>query len=104
MAESEVSLGFITELNPSEKVQYGRDRRTNIFDNSTEFITPKPPLTEIDTVNDDLEAAIQAAENGNKQQKDFLAQTAVPNWDKKMRKLADYVDDVADGDTNIINL
>lgn len=99
MAKAKVKLDFI-KLTVPEKIQYGRDRVTDMTGNGN-FTTPDIPLADITTVSDDLEDAYNEAQGGGPTETAAL-NAAELVWDDKMRKEAAYVSRIADGSVVII--
>lgn len=99
MGKAKVKLDFIKLAVPA-KIQYGRDRVIDLTGNAN-FTTPEPSLAEITDACNDLETKYNAAQGGGP------AQTTAQNQsekvlDERMRKLANYVTRIADGDVVII--
>lgn len=98
--KAKVSRGFLKE-EPLKKTEVGNEVITGISGHSTVFVTPVPPVSELTLVNETLHAKILAALNGDKEAIEER-NAAEKAWDAKFKKAANYVDDLADGDTLII--
>jgi len=100
MAKAKVKINFI-KIPVPEKIQYARDRVDDMTGNAN-FATPDPALASITAAALDLENKHLAAQGGGPA--DTIAQNAAEAvLDDLMRDEADYVDDIADGDTVIIS-
>lgn len=83
-----------------EKVSRGRKAYSEMSDNPS-FPNPDVPLTELKDATDVLEARYLDARNGGKENTVLMRQ-AEAVWNDKMRKLARYVERIADEDTAIV--
>jgi hypothetical protein len=100
MPVAKVKLDFISNLNVSEKIQYGRDRNDDM-QASGNFTTPDVAYATITTNNDNLETTHLAAAGGGPAQTAAMY-AAEKVWDTAFRKQCAYVDRIADGDEVII--
>ena len=96
MTKAKTKLNF-TKIPVSNKIVFGRDRIVDMTGNAN-FPAPTPSLATVTSVTNNLETKHLAALGGGAMQ--MTAQNAaVAVWDDTMRKLAAYVDGVADGNT-----
>jgi hypothetical protein len=99
MRKSEVILDFL-RLPYAGKVEFGRNMVLRMTGNLS-FPTPDVPLSQITTASNSLETAFNAAQGGGPQQTAAL-HLASKQWDGLMRKLAIYVNRIADGNEAMI--
>ncbi|MBI4932049.1 MAG: hypothetical protein HY841_14930 [Bacteroidetes bacterium] len=96
MKKAKVKRNFI-KIPVSNKILFGRDRVVDMTGNAN-FLTPIPSLATVTTVTNNLETKHLASEGGGPAQ--TVARDAAEEvWNSTLRKLADYVDGIADGDT-----
>ncbi|MFZ4455476.1 MAG: hypothetical protein ACOYOT_04575 [Bacteroidales bacterium] len=84
----------------AQKVEFGKGV-ISLMKNNPKFPTPDVSLTELETVNDLLEARSVAAMSGGKEATALMRQTET-EWSDMMRTMARYVDRIADGDSAVI--
>ena len=82
------------------KIEFGRNVNGKMKGNAN-FSTPDVPLDDLSAKTDLLETRSVASLSGGKESKALVHQTEV-EWDDLMRKMAKYVDRIADGDDAII--
>lgn len=82
------------------KITRGRNVVSGMSENPN-FPTPDIPLIELSEATDNLESCFIASANGGKEET-ILMHQAEEVWNGKMRKLAKYVDRIADGDEAIM--
>jgi len=99
MKKDKVVFDFI-RLTPTEKPEFG----TNVIQKMTgnpKFLTPDESLDSLRIKNDLVQSRSVAALSGGKESTLLLHQ-AIDEWDDAMRKEANYVNRIADGDGAII--
>ena len=99
MKKDFVVLDFV-RIPVSEKVEFIRSVSTKMKENPN-FPTPDVSLDELDAKADQLESRSVAALGGGKEAKALMRQ-AEAEANKLLRKMAKYVDRIADGDVAII--
>lgn len=99
MKKNHVVFNFI-RFNYSQKVEKGRNVVANMKDNP-KFATPDVPVETLEAKTEELETCRIDALNGGREAAALLRQK-VAEWDDMMRKEANYVDRIADGDEVII--
>ncbi len=99
MAKCKVLLDF-TKLKVAEKVLHAKNSISQIEDDER-FQLPDISLEEVARINDVLHQCSLNAHNGGKEST-LLLHKAQREWDDAMRKLAKYVERVADGDQAMI--
>jgi len=98
--KAKVSRAFLKE-DPLKKTEIGDEVIAGIGGHPLVFTVPVPPVADLTTANNDLRTKTVAALNGDKEAIE-LRDAAEKVWDTKFNKAAQYVDDLADGDTLII--
>ncbi len=99
MKKDKVVFDFI-RLTPNEKPEFG----TNVIQKMTgnlRFPTPDESLENLKIKNDLIQSRSATALSGGKEATMLLHQ-AIEDWDDAMRKEANYVDRIADGDGAVI--
>lgn len=99
MKKNRIVLDFI-RIPVSQKVETGRNVKSKMTGNP-KFGTPDISMEELETTTDLLETRSVAALSGGKEATALMHQTE-EEWNDKMRKLARYVDRIADGDSAVI--
>src|SRR5258705_7040935 len=100
MAKAKVKLDVYSKKNIPGKIEYARDRVTDMTGNAN-FTTPAPPLPTVKSAADDLELKYNKAQGGGPA--DTAAQNAAELiLDDLMRREAAYVDSIANGNEVII--
>lgn len=99
MKRDRIVLDFV-RIPIAQKIELGRSVLTNMKANP-KFATPDVSLEALETKTDLLETRSVAALTGSKEATALMHQTE-EEWDDLMRKLARYVDRIADGDSAVI--
>ena len=99
MKKDRIVLDFI-KLSVAQKSEFGKNV-SNKMRNNPKFKTPDVTMEELEAKNTLLETRSIAALNGGKEAKALLHQ-AEDEWDDLMRKVAGYVNRIADGDDTVI--
>lgn len=99
MKKDKVVFDFI-KLNATEKSEFGTNVIQKMTDNPR-FPTPDESLDSLRIKNDLVQSRSVAALSGGKESTLLLHQ-AIDEWDDAMRKEANYVNRIADGDGAII--
>jgi hypothetical protein len=99
MAKDHIVLDFL-RYSVIEKISFGDTIQLRMAANPI-FATPDVPLTTLKAKNDALRVAYEAAQKGGREET-LLMHQAEDEWDETMRKEANYVDRIADGDGAII--
>jgi hypothetical protein len=99
MAKDHVVLDFL-RYSVVEKISFSDMIQLRMGSNPL-FPTPDVPMTTLKANNDALRVAYDAAQKGGKEET-LLMHQAEDEWDDVMRKEANYVDRIADGDGAII--
>lgn len=99
MRKVHVVFDFV-QLSIAEKVARGRNVYVEMIKNPT-FPTPDVPLEVLKGDTDLLETRYLNALNGGKENTVLMRQ-AEAVWDDNMRKMARYVERIADGDSSIV--
>lgn len=99
MKKEKVVFDFI-KLSVTEKVEFGNNVEIKLTGNPR-FPTPDVALAELKAKNDLLQSRSVAALSGGKEATALLHQ-AIQDWDDTMRKEANYVNRIADGDGAVI--
>jgi hypothetical protein len=100
MSKAKVKLS-LNEKDAPKKVELGRKVSPAITANAATFVSPLPPMADLDSATDDLETAFNGSKHG-------ALSTAILNdaedaWDIVMTAVGDYVDSVAKGSRGVIN-
>jgi len=98
--KAKVLVTFLKE-NTLKKTEIGDEVISGISAHPLVFASPAPPLAELSAINNNLRTKTVAALNGDKIALEER-NASEKEWDKKFSKAARYVDDLADGDTLII--
>ena len=99
MKKDKVVFDFI-KLTATEKPEFGTNVEIKMTGNQ-KFPTPDVTLVDMKAKNDLLQSRSVAALSGGKEATVLLHQ-AIEVWDDTMRKMAKYVDRIADGDGAVI--
>ncbi|NDP23097.1 MAG: hypothetical protein GZ091_18750 [Paludibacter sp.] len=99
MKKDRIVLDFIKKP-VAQKIEFGKGVIAKMKDNPT-FATPDVILDNLETKNELLETRSIAALSGGKEATALMHQTQ-DEWDEMMRKMAKYVDRIADGNETII--
>ena len=99
MKKETVVFDFL-KFKVTEKVECGNNVIEKLTDNP-KFTTPDVALADLKAKNDLLQSRSIAALSGGKEATILLHQTE-EEWDDLMRKMAKYVDRIADGDGAVI--
>ena len=99
MKKDRIVLDFV-RFPVAQKVEFGRGVSTCMKSN-TKFTTPDVSIADLDAKTDLLEAHSLASQSGGKEATALMHQTE-DDWDNLMRKMAGYVDRIADGDSVVI--
>ncbi|MEI7675476.1 MAG: fibronectin type III domain-containing protein [Bacteroidales bacterium] len=99
MRKDRIILDFVR--NPvAQKIEVGRSVSSKMK-NNPKFTTPDVSVVDLEALTDLLESRSVAALSGGKENTALLHQTE-EEWDDTMRKMARYVDRIADGDGAVI--
>ena len=99
MKKDRIVLDFIKKP-VAQKIEFGRNVSGKLKGNAN-FSAPDVALADLDAKTDLLEARSVASLSGGKESKALLHQTE-EEWDDLMRKTANYVNRIADGDDAVI--
>lgn len=99
MKKNRIVLDFV-RIPVAQKTEFGKGVISKMK-NNPKFVTPDVSLDELETKNTLLETRSIAALGGGKEATALLHQTE-DEWVDIMRKMAKYVDRIADGDETII--
>src|SRR5665647_150019 len=99
MKKDKVVFDFI-KLTATEKPEFGTNVEMKMTGNP-KFPTPDVSLADLKAKNDLLQSRSIATLNGGKEATALLHQ-AIEAWDDTLRKMAKYVDRIADGDGAVI--
>jgi len=99
MKKDRIVLDFL-RLPKFQKVVFGKNVSAQMKDNP-KFATPDVSVEEVETATNLLETRSVASINGGKEST-ALANQAEESWDDIIRKMAKYVDRIADGDGVVI--
>jgi hypothetical protein len=99
MRKVHVVFDFV-QLSIAEKIARGRNVYVEMNGNPT-FPMPDVPLNVLKEATDTLEVRYLNALNGGKENTVLMRQAEVI-WDDDMRKMARYVERIADGDSSIV--
>ena len=105
MGKPKIALG-LGELSPAEKVSFATGVHGAVASHSTEFVTPVPKLTNLNTAISNLDsrlAAIAVMESNLEAEK-TLARENETTLDDALTQLASYVETTANGNASIIQL
>lgn len=86
-----------------QKLQRTQEIIDSIGTNTTVFVTPSPPLVDVQSAKDDLSKAYNAALDGGGTAK-AEQRTANENLNNVLRPLRDYVNEVANGNEDTVFL
>ena len=99
MKKDRIVLDFIKKP-VAQKIEFGRNVTGKLKGNAN-FSAPDVALADLDAKTDLLEARSVASLSGGKESKALMRQTE-EEWDDLMRKTANYVNRIADGDDAVI--
>jgi len=99
MKKDRIILDFV-RFPVAQKIEMGRSVSTNMKANP-KFTTPDISIGDLEAKTDLLEVHSIASQNGGKEATALKRQTEL-DWDDMMRKMAGYVDRIADGDSVVI--
>jgi hypothetical protein len=99
MKKERIVLDFV-RLSIAQKIEFGRGVIAKMQANS-KFVTPDVNIEDLVAKTDLLETRSLAAQGGGKEATALMHQTE-EEWIDLMRKMAKYVDRIADGDGTII--